>query len=176
MSTGELMTRLPIWVMLTAYFIGAVLLTLSHRRPQVERAARWAWTIAVLSLLIHVGCAYHFYHRWSQESAYRETARQTAQLTGIEWGGGLYINYFLILCWMIDVGWWWRGLEQYRRRSATLAVIWQGFLIFVIFNATVVFKTGALRFIGIVLCGILCLLWLFEAVNRSSEKSSEALH
>jgi hypothetical protein len=176
MSTGELMTRIPVWITLIAYFVGAVLLTLSRRKPLVERAARWAWTIAVLSLLVHVACAYHFYHGWSQQSAYLETARQTAQVTGLEWGGGLYINYFLILCWMVDVGWWWRGLERYRHRSATLLVIWQGFLIFVIFNAAVVFKTGALRYIGVVLCGTLCVVWLFEAIKSSGEKSSESLH
>lgn len=175
MSTGELMTRLPVWVTLTAYFAGAVLITLSRRKPQLERPARWVWTIAVISLLIHVGCAYHFYHGWSQESAYQETARQTALVTGLQWGGGLYINYFLIGFWIIDVGLWWRGLEQYRRRSATLSVIWQAFLIFVIFNATVVFKTGALRFIGLILCGILCLVWLFEAIKTSRQQPTEAV-
>jgi len=176
MSTGELMTSVPVWVTLIAYFAGAVLITISRRKPQLERTARWAWTIAVISLLVHVGFAYHFYHGWSQESAYRETARQTALVTGLEWGGGLYINYFLILCWIFDVGWWWRGLEQYRRRSATLAVIWQAFLIFVIFNATVVFKTGALRFIGLVLCGSLGLVWLYEALKRSREEQTQALN
>jgi hypothetical protein len=47
-------------------------------------------------------------------------------------------------------------------------VIWHAFLIFMIFNATVVFGTGVLRIAGLVLCVFLCLLWAYAAaVNRS---------
>jgi len=171
MNMGELLIRLSIWITLAGYFIGAALLSFSRKKPNLEPKARLAWTIACLALLIHVALAYHFYHHWSQDSAYRETARQTAEVTGLEWGGGVYINYVLIACWVLDVVWWWRrGLESYRSRSAILTVIWQAFLIFMIFNATVVFKTGTLRYIGLILCFFLCSLWWYSGAASKPDK------
>jgi hypothetical protein len=168
MSNGEFLTRFSIWVTLGGYFIGATALALSRRKPGLKSFARWAWTIACFSLLVHVAFAYQFYHHWSQDAAYRETARQTAEVTGLNWGGGLYFNYALMALWVADVAWWWRGLETYRRRPMTVTVIWHAFLIFMIFNATVVFGTGVLRIAGLVLCVFLCLLWAYAAaVNRS---------
>jgi hypothetical protein len=103
--------------------------------------------------------AFHYYHHWSHAAAYRETARQTAELTGLEWGGGLFINYALLAGWLADAAWWGRDLESYRNRSWLIAAVWHGFLIFMIFNATVVFKTGPLRWIGLGLCLWLASLW-----------------
>jgi hypothetical protein len=36
------------------------------------------------------------------------------------------------------------------------------------FNATVVFKDGALRYIGLLLCLAVCLLWWYAAASSSS--------
>jgi len=163
MSKGECLTRVFIWGTLVGYFVGVVLLLVSRKRSKLTSIARWAWTIACACLCLHVICAYHFYHRWSQDSAYRETARQTANVVGIEWGGGLYFNYALIAGWLLDVVWWWRSLDLYRRRSAVLTAIWQGFVLFMIFNATVVFKAGSLRIIGVIMTLVLCSLWLYTS-------------
>jgi hypothetical protein len=116
-----------------------------------------------------VGAAYHFYHNWSHAAAYRETARQTAEVTGLDWGGGLFINYALVIGWVIDVALWrLRGLDAYRKRPRWLAAAWQGFLLFIIFNATVVFKTGPLRWIGLGLC-----LWLAVLGRLARDGKSE---
>jgi hypothetical protein len=113
-----------------------------------------------VALLAHVFCAFHFYHAWSHDAAYRETARQTDELFGINWGGGLFINYALIAGWLADVAWWWvRGVDSYRQRPWFLLAAWHGFVIFIIFNATVVFKTGLARWIGLAICLGLCLAW-----------------
>jgi hypothetical protein len=120
-----------------------------------------------------VACAYHFYHKWSQADAYRETARQTAEVTGFDWGGGLFINYALIIGWIIDVALWGRGLEAYRSRPQWLAAAWQGFLFFIVFNATVVFKTGPLRWIGLALCLWLAFLWLIVYRSKAARRSEE---
>ncbi|HEX5731943.1 MAG TPA: hypothetical protein VF131_03830 [Blastocatellia bacterium] len=165
MSRGEFFTRFTIWVTLAGYSVGVALFALSRKNRRRERAARLVWTIACISLLAHVACAFYFYHDWSHDSAYRETARQTAEVVGLNWGGGLYINYALMACWVADVAWWWRGLDLYRRRPVALVALWQGFLIFMFFNATVVFETGALRFIGLFLCLALCLLWRRSAAS-----------
>src|SRR4030095_2195402 len=165
MSKGEFFTRVTVWVTVAGYSAGVALWTLSRKRHRWERAARLVWTIACVSLLAHAACAFHFYHEWSNGLAYRETARQTSEVFGLDWGGGLYINYALMAGWVADVVWWWRGLEVYRRRPRPLVAVWQGFLMFIFFNATVVFETGPLRFAGLFLCCGLCLLWWYAAAS-----------
>jgi hypothetical protein len=170
MSRGELLTRATIWAALAGYTCGVAAFILSRKRQSWDRAARLAWTIGCVCLLAHAVCAFHFYHGWSQTAAYRETARQTAEVFGFNWGGGLYINYALIAGWMLDVLWWWRSLDAYRSRPRLLAAAWQGFLIFIFFNATVVFETGPLRLIGLSVCLALCLLWWRASASKSSHK------
>ena len=160
MSKGELLTRATIWVALGGYTVGAALLLIARRGPEWWRSARWAWTIGCIALITHIICAYHYYHSWSHESAYRETARQTAEVVGADWGGGLYINFILLAAWVADVWWWWSGSARYDRHSRLLIWVWHSFLIFIIFNATVVFKTGVLRWVGLALCLGLGILWM----------------
>jgi hypothetical protein len=171
MSSGELLTRITIWLALAGYAIGATVYLLSRGRRRWDVVARAAWTAGCIGLLAHVACAYHFYHSWNQAVAYRETARQTAEVTGIDWGGGLFINYVLIAGWIIDVAWWWRSLDAYRGRPWRLAAAWQSFLIFIIFNATVVFRTGPLRWIGLGLCLGLVLLWRLVSGSKALRHS-----
>lgn len=158
--SGEFLTRLAVWIVLACYAISSAVFALSHKRWKWDSVARLAWTVACIALLVHVAGAFHFYHRWSEDSAYRETARQTAAVTGFNWGGGIYVNYAVVLFWIVDVTWWWRGLDAYRRRPGLLVVLWQTFLMFVLFNATVVFKTGPLRWIAVCTALALVCVWL----------------
>src|SRR5262245_8208771 len=170
MSNGELLTKITIWLTLAGYAIGASVYLLSRGRRRWDVVARTAWTVGCASLLIHVACAFHYYHNWSHAAAYRETGRQTADVTGFDWGGGLFINYALVAGWIVDVAWWRRGLDAYRNRPPWLTAIWHGFLIFIIFNATVVFKTGPLRWIGLGLCLWLAFLWLLVSRGKTLER------
>jgi hypothetical protein len=170
---GEFFTRFTIWITLALYSVGVALWALSRKKKSREQAARLVWTVACISLFTHVACAFQFYHQWSHDLAYEETARQTAEVVGLDWGGGLYINYALMVGWFADVVWCWQGLEAYRRRPRALVAFWQGFLLFMFFNATVVFKTGPLRFVGLFLCCGLCLLWWYAAA--STPKSNNDL-
>ena len=161
--SGDILTKITIWIAILGYASGTVAFALSrnnHQRDSLSRIARLAWTVAMIALLAHVFCAFHFYHAWSEGVAYRETARQTNEVFGLNWGGGLYINYALIVGWIVDVGWWWaRGVDSYRQRPRLLTAVWHGFLIFIIFNATVVFKIGLVRWVGLCVCLGLCLAW-----------------
>jgi hypothetical protein len=86
-------------------------LWLKRRDP----AARLAWTLACAFYLMHVAAAFQFHHHWSHLAAYRETAQQTAEVFGLNWGGGLYFNYAFTIVWIADALWWWRiGLDGYR--------------------------------------------------------------
>lgn len=168
MSRGEFLTRVTIWFALGGYFLGAMTYLISGKDQAFERLARLAWTVGCVSLIIHVAFAFHYYHAWSHAAAYRETARQTADVVGFNWGGGIFINYILVAAWMADVIWWWMSPDTRGRRSKVLTAGWQGFLIFIIFNATVIFKTGPLRWIGLSLCLTLLLLWFLRNELRKT--------
>jgi len=165
---GEFLTRGTIWVSMVCYAVGSVIFALSRGRAasssgreRWDSAARVVWTVACTSLVAHFVSAFQFYHGWSHEAAYRDTSRQTEELFGLNWGGGLFINYALLIAWMVDIAWWWRsGLDSYRKRPCPLVALWHGFLIFIIFNATVVFGDGIVRWVGFAICLLLTLTWL----------------
>jgi hypothetical protein len=168
MSSGELVTRSTIWIAIAAYTLGCVVFATARRQSDGDRWARVAWTIGCVALVAHYLVAFNFYHAWSQSSAYSETARQTAAVVGMNWGGGLFINYTVALLWLTDVAWWWfAGLSSYRRRPWLLTLAWHSFLIFIIFNATVVFKDGLTRWIGLLVCLTLCTSWFISNRQRS---------
>jgi hypothetical protein len=175
MDTGEFLTRSTIWVSIVGYAVGSVIFALPNERPprfgtkltesrgrtQWESAARVLWTVACASLIGHFISAFHFYHGWSHQVAYADTAQQTQELFGLNWGGGLFINYALLLAWIVDIAWWWRsGLDSYRKRPWPVIAVWHGVLIFIIFNATVVFGDGIVRWLGLAICLPLTLTWL----------------
>jgi hypothetical protein len=168
MSSGELLTRSTVWIAILAYAVGCAVFATSRRHDQWTRLA---WTTGCAALLAHFICAFNYYHAWSHASAYTETARQTAAVFRINWGGGLFINYAVALLWITDVAWWWfAGVISYRRRPWLLTMIWHSFLIFIIFNATVVFKDGLTRWIGLLVCLSLCLSWFL--INRQHSLST----
>lgn len=172
MSSEEFLTRATIWISILAYTIGCIVFATARRQSDGDWWARLAWTTGCAALVAHFICAFQFYHAWSHASAYRETARQTAQVFAINWGGGLFINYAVALLWITDVAWWWlAGLDSYRRRPWILVLMWHSFLIFIIFNATVVFKAGWTRWVGLLVCTSVCLCLLNEVFSRTGAKA-----
>ena len=173
MHDGELLTRITIWITMIAFAVGSATFALSQKKVNWDSTARWAWTAACLSLLAHVASAFTFFHGWSQDHAYRETARQTQEAFGLDWGGGLYVNYALLVLWTTDVIWWWLvGLEKYRRRPLALVLVWQALLIFIFFNATFVFATGFVRWAGLFMCLTLCVVWWLAMRNRNRNRNT----
>lgn len=167
MVGGELLTRITIWAAVAGYAAGVAAIALSARRAGWDRAARMAWTVACAALLAHVACAFNFHHGWSHGAAYLDTARQTEEVFGLDWGGGLYINYALMAGWVLDVTCWWlRGPDFYRRRWWPPAAAWQAFLLFIFFNATVVFKGGPARWAGLAVCAGVGLAWWYAVGDR----------
>jgi hypothetical protein len=159
-SAGQALTLWTIRVAAGLY-VAAVAGWLARR----DRSSRAAWTAACGFYLVHVAAAFHFYHAWSHAAAYRETARQTAAVFGVNWGGGLYFNYAFTAIWIADVLWWWRGLEAYRRRPRWVTAAVHTFFAFMFLNATVVFAQGGTRWFGVAATTLLCVLWW--RTNRS---------
>jgi hypothetical protein len=177
METGEFLTRILIWIALGGYFLGAGALLYSRLVSDTEKAlriARITWTAGCVSLWMHVASAFHFFHAWSHGNAEIETARQTAEVVGLAWGGGLYINYMIMLAWTADVIWWRCSPRSWRSRPKAIGAIWHGTLWFIIFNAMVVFKTGPLRWIGLGLSLALGLAWLFIVLIKARAVSTDA--
>ena len=162
MNRGEFLTRPAAWIAVGGWALSAVLYSIGSRWHRLDAAARIASTIGCIALFVHVALAFHFTHSWSQDLALGETARQTAEVFGVEWSGGLYINYAFMLAWMMDTGWWWwRGLKNYRQRSLVVSTAWRAILLFMFFNATVVFTEGRYRWLGLLLCLGVGLSWWF---------------
>jgi hypothetical protein len=146
----EELTQWTAWLAMGALGASAAAsLRAAPAQAAAERLNRWLWTLACGLLVIHVVCAFQFQHHWSHAAAYAHTARQTAEYVGLEWGGGLYFNYLLLLVWTGDVAWWWIGPQSYRKRPAFIAWFVNGFLTFMVFNAAVVFAEGPLRWLAL---------------------------
>jgi hypothetical protein len=120
MLTGELLTRWTVRVALTLYVLGLALrLSAAGGRPRLD-IARLFWTAGCLAFLLHTGCAFHFYHHWNHHAAYGATARRTAEVVGLNWGGGLYANYGFFALWTADACWWWCRPVGYLARARGL--------------------------------------------------------
>jgi hypothetical protein len=123
------------------YGVAVVLLSAGH-----GQRARLAATAGLSVYLLHVWAAFEYAYDWSHTRAYVETARQTAELYGLCWGGGLYLNYLFTGVWVGDCVWWWRQSEARYKRARAVTIAVHGFLIFMFVNATfVVWVLRAIR-------------------------------
>ncbi|MCA9073455.1 MAG: hypothetical protein KDA93_00375 [Planctomycetaceae bacterium] len=137
-----------------------------RRLEKWERAVRWVWTIGCSIFLLHVVAAFQFVHGWSHAAAYAHTAKQTAAVTGWQWGGGLWINYALVLWWPVDVVWSWRrGMDHLPRGYVIGMHMIVGFLMF---NATVVFGAEWWRWMVVPTLG--ALVWSRWDGRRGDER------
>ncbi|MFO0819898.1 MAG: hypothetical protein U1A77_18260 [Pirellulales bacterium] len=148
------------------------------------------WTIGCLGLAAHMAAAFHFVHNWSHLAAWEHTAKRTAEEFGFYWGDGIYANYLALAVWVIDVslrfwrvgcmesqgesllapaqvaahGWnWAKGLHGFHR-------VTYGYLLFLQFQATVVFGGFEARLFG----GILFLIAAALGVSRWRQASRAA--
>jgi hypothetical protein len=164
MDPGEFLTRWTVRLAMVLYVVGLGTWMLAGTRASWLRAARLAWTIGCGFFLAHVICTFGFVHHWNHAAAYAETARRTEELTGISWGGGLYLNYAFTVLWAADVGFWWRSLD--RSRPGRIGIMIQVFLAFIAFNATVVFGSGLIRWLGAGATVILIILFCLRALAK----------
>ncbi len=144
---GEELTRQTIRLALLFYGVAAVLmpwLTAADWAALTPRgrAVRLCWALAWLAYLIHVGMAFHFYHHWSHEDAVERTQRVSG------FGPGIYLSHGFTLVWLADVLCWLGWPHRYARRPVWMGAALHGFLAFMIFNATVVFGEGWIRWAG----------------------------
>jgi len=134
--TGELLVR---WTVRLAVACYVVRLLHDVRRPATSMP-RWllgVWTAGCGLMMVHVLLAFGVYHHWSHAEAYASTARQTAELTGFDWGGGIYFNYVFVVFWLVDAVLNW--LVPQRVTSSRYRLVLHIVFAFMMFNATFVF-------------------------------------
>lgn len=137
-------------------------------RPTVSTSprARWVWRLGAATLLVHLLLALALRHQWSHASAVAEVARQTQEVLGLNWGGGIWFNYLLAAWWIWDA--WrptpsstvpWFRIPVERVRRAFFWLMW--------FNGTVVFASGTKRGLALVFCLVVLIAWWPAREGRS---------
>jgi hypothetical protein len=172
MNTGELVTRWTAVLALSFYVLSLAARARANGRRTRLAWARAEWTAGCCVFVVHVACAFHFYHHWSHTAAYAATAQRTAELMGLEWGGGLYANYAFTLVWLADTAWWWRGLDPYEARPGPVKWAVHGFLAFMALNGTLVFGTWTVRWLGLGASLVLAVAWGLHVWGPSQRASS----
>lgn len=155
---GEELTRWTVRLAVACYLGRVFTDAAGWRTPADARRARWLWTLGGAIYLVHVACAFHFYHGWSHAAALRHTAERTAEVVGWHWGGGLWINYAFTLLWCGDIALWWtRPADRHPRSPITYWTI-QAIFAFLMFNATAVFGPPFWRWVVVGVVAALLLL------------------
>jgi hypothetical protein len=147
---GEALTRNTIRLALLWYAAALALLLLLSlgdwtAQTSAGRLARDCWTIGWAVYVVHVLLAFHHYHHWSHAQAMEHVYEQS----GV--GEGVYVSYLFTLVWTGDMLWWRLWPQGYATRSPWIDRVLHGFMLFVVFNATVVYETGVTRWAGVAL-------------------------
>ncbi len=155
---GEWLTRNTVRVSLAWYALALVLMMrLEPADWRVEtprgRVARWCWTLAIGSFLVHLAVAFHYYDHWSHAHA----VERTRQVSG--WGEGIYVSHLFTLLWVADGLWWWLRPAAYARRPIIVDRALHTFILLIVFNGMVVYETGLIRYAGLALFALLALRW-----------------
>ena len=146
---------LTIWTALVFYVAGEYG---RARRP----AAAWArpvWLLGALVYLGHVAAAFGIHHDWSHAAAYAHTAARTEALVGLDWGGGIWVNYAFTAVWVTEGLWWQIAPAHYARRSPVLTTAVRAVFLFMIVNGAVVFVEGPRRLMGVGVLAALIGIW-----------------
>jgi hypothetical protein len=172
-TLGEEWTRNTVRLSM-AYYAAAALLMLGLERRAWEsdtpavRLARLLWTLAWLAYVIHLACAFHFYHGWSHAEAV-EHVRRRARV-----GEGIFVSHLFTLLWTLDVAWWWLARHSYAGRAAWVGWVLHGFMSFIVFNGTVVYETGPVQWGGAVYFVIAAVLLVRRVIAASGRTATQA--
>lgn len=121
--------------------------------------SRLLWSAGAVLMSIHAVAAFAIFYGWSHDAAVAATARQTAELTGLAWGGGVFFNYALLAVWMGDAAWWWGAPRGYAARPRAIDAAVRGFVFFMFVNGAVIFADGWMRLLGGLAVGAVSMTW-----------------
>jgi hypothetical protein len=133
--------------------------------PRQVTAARLAWTLGLLMLLLHLVVAFGVAHGWSHAAA----VEHVRQVGGF--GAGIAVNYLFAAVWLADVAWWWADPTGRATRPRWVGWAVHGFLAFVVVNAAVIFGPAERQWVYALGLGLLAALSLARAVRLRSAHS-----
>ncbi|MGE0610155.1 MAG: hypothetical protein AB7O62_23890 [Pirellulales bacterium] len=144
---GGSLTRNMIRLSLAWYFVSLSLMLLLRpadwsAKTDQGALARWCWTWALACFLVHMLLAFHFVHHWSHAHA----VERTRQISGL--GEGIFFSYLFTLLWLADAIYWWCRPVRYAARQPWIGRALHGFMLFIVFNGTVVYESGMIRWAG----------------------------
>lgn len=160
MSADDWLVLGTAWCALVLYVSGE---SINVRRNRTM-ARIWLTALGCAALLVHIFLAFHYRYHWSHDTAYSDTAAQTAAITGWNWGGGIYINYLFALVWMVEVARSW--VHRYETAVSSWTLVTRGFFLFMFLNAAVIFVRGPGRWFGLVCCLSLIVAWFWPAMRE----------
>ena len=148
---GELLTRWTIRLALACYVfcLAAAIVRRGTGSSRWNDAVRIVWTLGCGLFLAHVIAAFGYYHHFSHQAAYDDTAQQTQEQLGFAFGGGIYFSYLFLAAWVADVAWRWVNPAT---RPAWLDWPLHAYMFFIAFNGAIVFEGGVSRVAGIGAC------------------------
>jgi hypothetical protein len=147
--------------------VGYALQCLTGVRNTRVIAGLWVFGAALASF--HTATAISAFHSGSFGEALESTARRTEAMFGVRVSWGLFVNYVFVAAWWLDAIWRWQF------RPAPLRAVEIGidfFLISIAFFGSVVFATGPIRYVGLVVMAIWVALWF----RRYSTKCNASEH
>jgi hypothetical protein len=142
-----------VWLSLIAFAAG-----------ELAKSRRYAgaWSISAtgaILLAVHIVVAMAVRHGWSLESALEATARQTNDMFGFNWGGGVYVNYVFAMVWIAELFVWRQWPEGYASRPGWIKWSLRVFYVVIIVSAAVIFATDWRRWLGAAILAVLVLSW-----------------
>ena len=136
------------------------------REATIRRWQRICWTLGCLVFLVHVATAFHFQHGWSHRLAMEHTAQVAELVVGWAFGEGIYFSYAFTLLWSLDVAWMWLGPVSREQRARSMTVVLHVFMLTIVVNGAIIFATGPTRWVGLLVLGVLGILWVSAARHR----------
>lgn len=150
-------------------FGAAWLLPLFSRRTKrsggPQRVANVSYAGGAIVMAVHIVLAYGISHQWSHQAALADTAASTRAVLGVGFAYGLYANFIFEAVYLIDAGWRWRVAAPEHRKPKWLSRSIDGFLVAIVFFATVVFESGAVRYVALTAFAAYGLAACYRAVS-----------
>lgn len=172
MNIGHLTTAWTIRIALVCYVAALGMLAVQSNNSERWRTIRALWTVGCVFFVGHVIAAFSAYHHWSHQAAFADTAKQTKELVGWEFGYGIFVSYIFTVVWILDAAWWWLAEEKYLRRPVAITALIHAFLLFIAFNGAVIFKSGLIRAGGIVASVALAYLFVRSMIARMRKSNA----
>ncbi|MBM3779096.1 MAG: hypothetical protein FJW23_12835 [Acidimicrobiia bacterium] len=159
MVTEDLVVRGLIWLSLVCFVAAHA----AFRDRPVEQGRRWPltvyWAGAGLAF-VHYLAAFHWHYDWSHSQAVLATAGQTAEAFGLDWGGGVWVNYLFLAAWGVDAS----GYTLHRPiPPGAWRWMLRAFYLTIIVNGAIVFAAAPMRPFGALLVAGLVWSWRPEA-------------